>query len=155
MNIEPEDKRLTIGFQKGQKGKQDDKENQEEHHTRRCDEGKDAQKAESNLGQTMRIDKFGNSATQQPLQVKQVEDETSIVDYDQDEEEEMLTMRGSEHARSSAAAIDLVKVIRNKQGLISKDELEESQTDLSQTQENIPSVHIDQSDDNIVVEDVI
>ena len=27
MNIEPEDKRLTIGFQKGQKGKQDDKEN--------------------------------------------------------------------------------------------------------------------------------
>ena len=103
----------------------------------------------------MRIDKFGNSATQQPLQVKQVEDETSIVDYDQDEEEEMLTMRGSEHARSSAAAIDLVKVIRNKQGLISKDELEESQTDLSQTQENIPSVHIDQSDDNIVVEDVI
>ena len=50
MNIEPEDKRLTIGFQKGQKGKQDDKENQEEHHTRRCDEEKDAQKAESNLG---------------------------------------------------------------------------------------------------------
>ena len=44
------------------------------------------------------------------------DDDTSIVDYDENEEEDILTVRGSDHARSSAAAIDIVKVVRGGGG---------------------------------------